>query len=131
MLHPSQFQVNEAWIAFKLNDAPIQTDRDGDFNFFALMDAASCYLLSSTTVPATAPEPSLSDARRLLTNGQEHKKQLPQKLFIPLGYTANLLAAEAERHGITIVRVPEGDLQVFIGEAREGFKSHFSGGSMQ
>ena len=23
MLHPNQFQVNEAWIIFKLNDAPI------------------------------------------------------------------------------------------------------------
>ncbi len=28
MLHPNQFQVNEAWIAFKLNDIPIPTDRD-------------------------------------------------------------------------------------------------------
>jgi hypothetical protein len=25
VLHPSQFQVNEAWIAFQLNDAPTET----------------------------------------------------------------------------------------------------------
>lgn len=45
MLYPKQFQVNEAWIVFKLNDAPIQTEADGDFNVFALMDAANCYRL--------------------------------------------------------------------------------------
>ena len=38
MIHPNQFKVNEAWIAFKLNDAPIITDRDGDFNMITLMD---------------------------------------------------------------------------------------------
>jgi len=49
VLHPNQFQVNEAWIAFKLNGDPIHTEHDGDFNFFALMDAASCFLLGSTS----------------------------------------------------------------------------------
>ncbi len=46
MLHPNQFQVNEAWIAFQLNDAPIHTRSDGDFNCIALMDAASCFMMS-------------------------------------------------------------------------------------
>jgi hypothetical protein len=46
MLHPSQFKINEAWIAFRLNGAPIRTERDGDFNCIALMDAASCFILS-------------------------------------------------------------------------------------
>ena len=26
MLHPNQFKVNEAWLVFKLNDAPICTE---------------------------------------------------------------------------------------------------------
>ena len=52
MLHPNQFQVNEAWIAFKLNDEPIHAELDGDFSFLALMDAASCFILSSAPVAA-------------------------------------------------------------------------------
>jgi hypothetical protein len=28
MLHPNQFQINEAWIVFKLNDEPIHTELD-------------------------------------------------------------------------------------------------------
>lgn len=41
MFDPGQFQINEAWIVFKLNDAPVITEVDGDFNVLALMDAAT------------------------------------------------------------------------------------------
>jgi hypothetical protein len=131
MLHPNQFHVNEAWIAFKLNDAPIPTESDGDFNFIALMDAASCFILSSAPVRTSAAEPSKVEAKRLLKEAKAHKQQLPKTLFIPNDQPANLLTAEAERQGITVVRVPEGELLLFVGEAREGFKEHFGGGSTQ
>jgi hypothetical protein len=131
VLHPNQFHVNEAWIAFKLNDAPIHTESDGDFNFIALMDAASCFILSSAPVPATATEPSKMEAKRLLKEGQAHKQQLPKTLFIPGDQPANLLTVEAERQGITVVRVPEDQLLLFVSEAREGFREHFSGGGTQ
>ena len=122
MLHPSHFQVNEAWIAFQLNEAPVQAGEDGDFNLIALMDAASCFLLSNALVPASADEPSKLEARSLLRKGRAHKKELPKTLFIPREQAANLLAAEAERQGITVVRVPGDQLLLFTSEAREGFK---------
>ena len=128
MLHPKKFDVNEVWIAFKLNDAPIRTERDGDFNVFTLMDAASCFMLGSTTIRASALEPSQMEARRLLNEGQVHKQQLPKTLFIPRNQPANFLTAEVERQGITVVRVPEDQLLVFIGEARVAFREHFGGG---
>jgi len=130
-VQPSQFQVNEAWIAFKVNDAPIVTESDGDFNFIALMDAASCFILSTVPVSAGVAEPSTLEVERLLMLGQAHKRQFPRTLFIPSGQAANVLAIEAERQGITVVRVPEDELLPFIGEAREGFKEHMGGGSTQ
>ena len=131
MLHPNQFQVNEAWILFKLNDAPICTESDGDFNFIALMDAASCFILSSAPVPTIAAEPSKMEATRLLKEGQARKQQLPKTLFIPSNQTAPLLSAEAKRQGITVVSVPEDQLLPFIGEAREGFRERFGGSTTQ
>jgi len=131
MLHPNQFHLNEAWIVFKLNDAPISTESDGDFNFIALMDAASCFILSSAPVPASAAEPSKMEARRLLKEGRAHKQELPKTLFIPSNLLTTLLVSEAERQGITIVRVPEDQLLPFLSEAREGFKEHFGGASTQ
>jgi hypothetical protein len=76
VLHPNQFQVNEAWIAFQLNDEPIHTEQDGSFNCVALMDAASCLILGSELVPLDESEPSQSNARRLLKEGW---KQCPAR----------------------------------------------------
>ena len=128
MLHPNQFQVNEAWIAFKLNDRPIRTEQDGDFDLIALMDAASCFILSSELVPAHVDEPTELESRRLLQQGQEHKQQLPKTLFVPSGQPAQFLAAAARRKGIEVVCVEESQLLIFIGEAREGFRERFESG---
>ena len=131
MLHPNQFQVNEAWIAFQLNDSPIHTGADGDFNCIALMDAASCFILTSALVPTNEAEPSKIEVRRLLKKAHAHKQEMPKTLFISSDQPANTLALEAERQKVTVVRVPEDQLLLFIGEAREGFKERFGGGSMQ
>jgi hypothetical protein len=131
VLHPNQFKVNEAWIAFQLNDEPIHTEQDGDFNFLALMDAASCFILSSTPVAATQGESTQLEAKRLLREGQAHKKQWPKTLFVPTEQVAQLLVAEAEQLGIGVVRVAEAELLPFIGEAQEGFRERFGGRSAQ
>lgn len=131
MLHPNQFQVNETWITFQLNDAPAITDSDGDFNVFALMDAASCYIFGTGYVPTDSKELSQMEAKRLLKSGYSHKKQYPKELIIPNNQLANVISEEAERCGISVVRVPEERLQVLIGEAREGFQEHISKGRVQ
>jgi hypothetical protein len=131
VLHPNQFQVNEAWIAFKLNGAPIRTESDGDYNCLALMDAASCFILSSGLIPANELEASRTEARRLLKSARAHKQELPKTLFIPSEQPAHNLALEAERQKVTVVRVLEDHLLLFIGEAREAFREHFEGGSAQ
>lgn len=125
VLHPNQFQVNEAWIVFKLNDEPIHIELDEDIDFLALMDAASCFILGSVQVASMVAEPTQMESRRLLKEGKAHKKQLPTTLFIPKELSARFLAAEAERMGINVVRVEDYQLLVFIREARESFREHF------
>ena len=127
-MDPSQFQINEAWIAFRLNDAPVSTEADGDFNVMALMDAGSCYILGTEFVPANSSEPSQSESRRLLQGGWSHKRQFPKKLLISANQSADILSTEAHRHGIAVVRVPEQQLLVFVSDARLGFQDHVSGG---
>jgi hypothetical protein len=131
MFHPSEFEVNEAWIVFQLNDAPISTETDGDFNVIALMDAASCFILGTEFVSVASAEPSEMEAKRLIKCGKSHKKQLPKTLYIPESQAADMLCIEAERNGITVIRVPDDQLLVFIDEAREGLKEHIGGGSVQ
>ena len=125
MLHPKQFEVNEAWIAFRLNNAPIRTERDGDFNCIALMDAASCFILGSEFIPATVAEPTRAQFRRMLKDAKRHKQQLPKTLFVPREDVADRVTLEATQQSIDVVRVPESELLAFIGEAREGFAERF------
>lgn len=127
MLHPSQFQVNEAWIAFQLNGKPIHTERDGSFNSVALMDAASCFILGMIMTPVHEAEPSQLEAVRLLKMGWEHHKHYPIKLFTPNDQFPVILPAEAKRKKISVVSVPANQLMVFIGEAQQGFRERFGG----
>ena len=125
MLHPKQFEVNEAWILFRVNNEPIRTERDGDFNCIALMDAASCCLLGSELIPVTAVEPTRAQFQRLLSNARRHKQQLPKTLFIPLEGVAELVAREAREKDIQVMRVSESELAIFLGEARQAFAERF------
>lgn len=125
MQHSNQFQVNEAWIAFQLGDAPIRTERDGSFNSVALMDAASCYIFGMVMVPVDESEPSSSAVRRLLKMGWAHKRRYPATLFLPTGRFQTALPAEAKHLGISVVPVHESELLVFIGDAQEGFRERF------
>jgi hypothetical protein len=125
MLHPNQFKVNDVWIAFRLNDAPIVTERDGDFDCIALMDAASCSILGMEMYSARATGPSAQESRGLLQQGHGRAGALPQKLFVAEGQIAGAMCQEAAHFNIEVVTVPEEELLVFIGEARDGFKERF------
>ena len=127
MLHPNQFEVNEAWIAFQLNDALIRTEQEGPFNCIALMDAASCFIFGMVMVPTGKAEPSKLEVRRLLKKAWGAKRQYPQTLFVPAGRFPSVLPAEAEHKGIAVVPVSESQLLVFTNEAQQGFKEHIHG----
>jgi len=58
VVHPSELSTNEAWIFFKLKQVPVSTQREGEFDVFALMDAARLYILGTEFVPVG----SLGDA---------------------------------------------------------------------
>ena len=125
MLHPKQFAVNEAWLTFRLNKTPIRTEGDGDFNCIALMDAASCFILASELIPVTAAEPTRAQVRRLLKSAHRHKHQLPKTLFIPRGDVADQMTREATQQNIDVVRIPESELLIFTGKARQAFAERF------
>lgn len=125
MLHPDQFASNEAWIGFQLSTAPIRTGRDGDFHCVALMDAASGYILGSELVTLTGAPGAALEFRALLQLVLEHTPQQPGTLFLPPEPFLDPLADEAVRLGIEVVRVPESELLIFTGEARQGFAQQF------
>lgn len=69
--------------------------------------------------------PSAQEVRRLLQAGHGRAGAWPQKLFVAEGQVADALRQEAACPAIEVVPVPEDELLVFIGEARDGFRERF------
>jgi hypothetical protein len=128
VLHPNQFQPDEAWIVFRLNDVPVRTDQEGSFNVVALMDAASCFIFGAEFVAVEKAEPSQTQVKRLFSGAKKQSSGLPAKLFVPKRQFEQAVVAAAERLGIAVVRVEEAELLIFIGEARSGFNERFAEG---
>ncbi len=128
MLQPNQFQINEAWVAFKLNDQPIRTDADGDFDFIALMDSASGQILSSAAVSIRTGQSPDQAAKRLLNEAGAIAKTLPSTLFMQSDLAVPWLTLDAQTQGITVVPITIDQLLLFIGDARQGFRERFGAG---
>lgn len=128
MLEPNQFEEDEAWVVFRLNDAPVLTEQDGDFNCIALMDAASGFIFGTAFVPFVEAEPSAFEVRRLFNSCFERSGSTPATLLLPKGQFQTTFPAEAKRRGITAVHVHETELSGLISEATQGFRKHVQGG---
>jgi hypothetical protein len=128
MLEPSQFNVNEAWIVFLLNDTPISTEADGDFNVVCLMDAASCYIFGNEFIPAHLTDVPEFTAKHLIEAGRSHAQVLPQKLLLSSELGSNQFVTLAEQTGIDVFQVSEEEISPFTTEAREGFQEYIGGG---
>jgi len=61
----------------------------------------------------------------LLKDAKRHKQQLPKTLFVPRENVADRVTLEATQQSIEVVRVPESELLIFIGEARDAFAERF------
>ena len=87
--------------------------------------------MSSTPAPIGEAEPSKMAIRRLFKEAKAHKQKLPKKVFVPDDQFIRIVPDEAKRLKIAIARVPEKELLVFVGEARESFQEHFGGRNAQ
>jgi hypothetical protein len=126
-MHPKQFQVNEVWLAFRANAAPLRTP-EGAFDVFVLMDAASMYMLGTALVPVGAEAPSEQEAANLLQQGWQSRNEWPERLVLHGEPSAeNGLARAAQWNGIPVVVASSQELAVYIEDVRGAFEEHFNG----
>jgi hypothetical protein len=125
----NQYQVNQAWIVFRISDHPVKTEADGNFHIVGLMDAASGYMLGTEFVPSTTSELSQFTAKHILKNGYSQSKKYPAQLIIQRELEATCLEQEANSLGIEPSHASRSQLWPIIGEAIEGFRQHIGGGS--
>ena len=124
-LDPRQFDPDEAWIAFRLNAAPLQTESDGDFHCIALLDGASGRILAMEMVSTKLAGPTAEQARHLLQQARADSQALPAVLYVQAELDAGALEKEAARQRMTVTRVAGNRLAAFIDEPRAAFAARF------
>jgi hypothetical protein len=130
-IDPAEFTRNEAWLLFQLNDAPVQTGSDGDFNALAIMEVATGVIVGMELVRVVEPEISEFQSRKLLAAAEAQAGLRPQRLFIDSDREAGIVSSVAATMDISIERAPSDELAPLSREAREGFAAHVLGGRMQ
>lgn len=126
-IEPANYSQNEAWLLFRLNEAPVQTEKDGDFNALAIMEIASGTILGVEMVATSEQEISELQSRRLLGSAERQAGSLPKEIIVPLEPRANQLINVAEKMGIQVARHPMSEIAPVIQETVEGFAAHVLG----
>lgn len=128
MLDPSQFEPDQAWIVFQLNEKPILTKRDGAFDCIVVMDAASGFIYCSTLFGVDEGQPSQFVSRRALKDAFERCGRWPREVIVASELRADIFCQEIPRKDIKVSRHSEEALWPFIGEAKSGFRERVERG---
>ena len=117
-MQPKDFRVNEAWLAFRANRAPLRTP-EGAFDVFVLMDAASMFILGHALAVVGAEAPNEEDAAALLREGWSAKQEWPERLLLA-GKLApdNGFSRAAQSNGIPVATVAPREIRAYTSDVR-------------
>lgn len=122
MLEPSSFDANDAWVVFRLNDAPLHTEADGDFDVLCIMDAASRYIFGNELMPVQSLEVPESAAARLIEAGRSQAQSLPHRLILASEFDLTGFTALADRLGVEVQWATEEELSPLTSQTRGNFQ---------
>jgi adenosyl cobinamide kinase/adenosyl cobinamide phosphate guanylyltransferase len=126
MLTPELFEVNEAWIAVRINEEFLFV-KDDPYDMFVLVDAASAYVLGFVFSKAVEA-PTVKDVEALFKKAWDAKKQWATKLIVAdNSISSSVFVQEAEKKCIASEVVPMSDLYPIIGPLKESFEKDFIG----
>ncbi len=125
MITPDQFRVNEAWIAVRVNEEFLFV-QDEPYDFYVLMDAASCYVLGHVLSRVVDEAPQVKDVKELFQTAFQAKNQWADILILTGNSpTDDVFKKQAEQKGLSVKKVDSSDLEPILGPLKESFASDF------
>ena len=125
MLEPSDFAVNEAWIAFRANDSFLLVKNE-PYDVYILMDAASTYVLGHVLSKTVDGSPDARDVAALFREAWSAKRQWAKQLIVPEGSLAEgVFKNQAEKSGLAFSAVPFAELLAIMAPLKESFSAYF------
>jgi len=124
---PDQFEVNDAWIAVRINEDFLFVKED-PYDMFVLMDAASTYVLGFVFSRVVDEAPTEKDVEDLFKKAWGAKRQWAKRIIVTDDSIAsNVFIKEAEKNGIPFDIVLLSDLSPIIEPLKESFVKDFIG----
>ena len=127
MLTPSQFRVNEAWIAIRVNEAFLYV-KDEPYDIYVLIDAGSAYVLGHVLSRVVDEAPNERDVKALFRKAWKTKNQWAEQLILTGNSKPDgVFRTQAERNGLSVKIVPLSELEPIVSPLKESFVSDFMG----
>lgn len=124
VIRSEHFEVNEAWVVFRMFDEPVRTT-SGDVDMLALMDASSTIILNTHPILNSNFDIGPLAAKQFLSSLKVMSPPRPaQELLLPATLSTSELEAEARRLGMKIRHIHEDDLLAIVGDAKASFAVH-------
>jgi hypothetical protein len=125
-LQPRDFEVNRTWLAYRINQAPMQVE-GAEIDLYILQDAASMFIFGNVFAEHGADYPKADDVEALLLSAHSQKDEWPDELLLP-GAPApeNSFIKVAKEHGIQARTVPESQMSFYIKDTQEAYEEFLS-----
>jgi len=125
LIKPNEYYENQSWILFYLNQKPIFTEQDGDYNALAIMDVATG-LIHGMQMEPLKKVISEFEARLLLKQTEEKANGLPVSIYLASNLETHSIASAARSMNIKVVPKSYNEIYPIIAEAVSGFAMHVS-----
>jgi hypothetical protein len=127
-MHPSDFQVNQTWLAYRINQAPIRVGGTA-VDLYVLQDAASMFLFGHALATPGTEGPESSEVESLLDSAYSKGKQWPSELVMPGVHGAGSTFSKAAlQRGIAVRSIPESQMSLYIKDTQEGYEEFLTRG---
>ena len=121
-LQPRDFQVNQTWLAYRINSAPINVDHK-EIDLYVLQDAASMFLFGNVFATAGTDFPEITQVEKLLSSAHAKRDQWPTELLLPGNPRKdNSFVIAAGQQGVKVRSVPESQLSFYIKDTQEAYE---------
>jgi hypothetical protein len=127
-MQPSDFRVNQTWLAYRINRAPLKVEGQA-IDLYVLQDAASMFLFGNAFAPDGSDCPDLKEVRKLMGTAHAKRDEWPSELILAGSHgQENSFIKVAHEHGVAIRTVPESQMSFYIKDTQEAYEEFFARG---
>jgi len=126
MIHPNNYNVNQAWLATRVNDTFLYVAGE-PYDMYILVDVASCYVFGFVFAKTTRDEgPDINEIDKLFNDAWSTKSQFPTEFYVEEDFFPKEEFKEiCQKYDIDFKVFPHQSLSLIVDDIKKSFEEHF------